>query len=105
MSKRQGTTHQRWVIEPPERPEHWRVDRHIPVALICTLILQTAGAVWWASQLQSRVTELERVNVSTSSQADRLVKLETRFESVLEKLGDIRATLGRFEPRLPPGKK
>ena len=41
----------------------WHLDKRIPIALIFTLIVQTAFAVWWVSNLSHRVDTATAVNV------------------------------------------
>ena len=53
--------------------EHWTVDRKIPLALVLTIVLQTAGALWWASKLESRV---QAVEVKTATDSVRLDAVE-----------------------------
>ena len=38
---------------PPK--EHWHVGREIPIALIFVVLIQTAGGVWWASTMTSKI--------------------------------------------------
>ncbi len=39
----------------------WKIDRHIPLALIVTVLLQGAVIVWWGSGMDSRLaTETAR---------------------------------------------
>ena len=40
--------------------EPWHMDKRIPVALIFAIFIQTAGAVWWASDINSRLTRTEQ---------------------------------------------
>lgn len=46
-----------------EHKEHWTVDKRVPLALILTLAMQTAGAIWWASSVSGRVDQLEQAVV------------------------------------------
>ena len=73
--------------------ESWQIDRHIPLALIVTIILQTAAAVWWASSLNNRVSQLESFHEQSRPQESRLVIVEQR-------LGFIQETLKRIEDKL-----
>lgn len=50
----------------------WHVDKRIPAALIITILLQSALAVWWASAIDNRVT----------SQAAEIIRHETRITAV-----------------------
>lgn len=39
--------------------EKWTFDKRVPLALVATLFLQTAAAIWWASSIDGRVTDAE----------------------------------------------
>lgn len=62
--------------------EQWHLDKRVPLALIVTIIIQTAGLVWWASSLSERVNSLERSRDATAPQADRLTRVEVKIESI-----------------------
>ena len=75
----------------------WQVDRHIPLALILTIAIQTVGVVWWAATLTGRVNDLE-AKVHAQGQAiapiiERSIRVETRLESVHERLGEMTGIL------------
>ena len=40
--------------------EPWHLDKKVPIALIVTLAIQTAGMIWWAASLSFRVDEQSR---------------------------------------------
>ena len=50
--------------------EPWHLDRRVPLALIISLAAQTAGMVWWAASISSRVEQ-------HASQIDALRSAET----------------------------
>lgn len=62
--------------------QRWHLDKRVPLALIVTIIIQTAGLVWWASSLSERVNSLERTRDATAPQADRLTRVEVKVESI-----------------------
>lgn len=39
---------------------NWQLDKHIPIAVIFTIILQGVALVWWVSGLQHSVQDHER---------------------------------------------
>jgi hypothetical protein len=78
---------------------HWHLDKRIPVAIIITLAIQTGGAIWFASGISHRVDSLERQQISSASQGDRIIRLETRMESIAEHLIEIRNLLRQREQR------
>jgi hypothetical protein len=85
--------------------ERWHVDRKVPVALLVTLLLtfsgQTVTALWWASKIDSRIEQLERVTATaaptTSEQGTRLTRVETKLEAVQDGISEIKSIL-RKEP-------
>ena len=70
--------------------EPWTVDRRVPVALILTLFIQTAGILYWAAGLEHRVSTLENWIESNQSTQTRLVRVEERLVSVREGLDDLK---------------
>ena len=71
----------------------WHLDRRVPLALIVTLLLQTAGMVWWAANLSARVVELERKQAKMEARGDRITRLEANQVH-------ISSTLTRIESKL-----
>ena len=62
--------------------KRWHLDKRVPLALIVTIVVQTAGLVWWASSLSERVNSLERTREATAPQGDRLTRVEVKLEVV-----------------------
>lgn len=50
--------------------EGWHLDKRLPIALIITIAVQTAGLVWWAASLSSRVDEQARRVTALESSRD-----------------------------------
>lgn len=40
--------------------ENWHMSKSIPISLIFAILVQTVGVVWWASTLDSKVSQLDR---------------------------------------------
>lgn len=70
--------------------DKWKLDKHVPLALLAAIALQTTGIVWFASKLDSRVGALE---------TEKQVVLENRKE-VSGKLDDMKERLVRIETLL-----
>lgn len=74
--------------------KRWHVTRGVPLALIFTVVTlfvgQTVGGVWYVSHLDSRVEVLEKANLLTQPQGERLTRLE-------EKVVAVQATANRIE--------
>lgn len=71
----------------------WHLDKRVPVALIVTIALQTGAGIWWLSSLSERVNTLERAAVLNAPQAERIVRLETRLESIIDGITEIKRLL------------
>ena len=81
-----------------DKPEKWRLDRHIPLALIVTIIMavltQTVAGVWWASAINQRLYDVEQRQAILQPQAaERLVKLETTLEFISKGVEEIKVYL------------
>lgn len=85
--------------------KRWKVDKHIPVALIvsmfATLLGQGALGLWWASQMDARVAHLELTQRNTPNPSDRLVRLEVRFDTMIERLVELKQLITTPTPRRP----
>jgi type II secretory pathway component PulL len=82
--------------------QQWRIDRHIPIALIFAVMLQTAAATWWASGITIQVAQLERQAASTMPQGERLVKVETKVDSLIDAVNEVKAILRQRPPSAQP---
>ena len=80
--------------------EPWHLDKRVPVALIFTLLVQTAGIVWWASSITERVVRLEHESVRSLTDDGRQFRLETQMSNVADALLEAKATLRRIEDGL-----
>lgn len=60
----------------------WKLDKHIPVAVILAMGLQTAGIIWWASSLTERVVVLEAKAASTSGLVTDVAVIKDRIETL-----------------------
>lgn len=90
-----------------ERRGSWVIDKHIPLALIFAIFLQTAGAFWWASRVQAtvennnmRITRLESVSIDIARLSERQVRLEVQNENVEKILGRIERKMEKLRVRL-----
>lgn len=81
--------------------QSWHLDRRVPIALIFSLVAQTAAAVWWAStitgemkQTVERVTRLER-----NEEADRKdqTALEKSVSQIQPQIAELLRSMQRVE--------
>jgi hypothetical protein len=68
----------------------WHLDKKVPIALILTLAFQTAAIVWWAASISARVDTLEQRTIAAAPQAERIVRLETKLDGVIDKIAEIK---------------
>jgi len=69
------------------------MGNHISLALILTVILQSAAALLWAGAAAERINQLERRTANQDGIAERLTRLEVQVVQA-------RASLNRIEERL-----
>jgi hypothetical protein len=92
-------------VEEPETAmlgdRNWRIDKHIPLASLLAVGVQTAVVLWWAAGVTFRIDQLEKQAMMAAPQAERLIKLETKFDALIDSVNEVKALL-RQPPR-PPG--
>lgn len=66
----------------------WRLDRHVPIALIATLALQTLTMGMWVGSINARVDALEMAASGTQDIRERLVRIETILERLERREGE-----------------
>lgn len=66
---------------------------HISLALVLTVVLQSAAALLWAGAAAERINQLERRTANQDGIAERLTRLEVQMVQA-------RASLNRIEERL-----
>jgi hypothetical protein len=79
----------------------WHLDKRVPLALIMTIIGQTIVAAWGASNLWTRVGELERQMQTAAPQFERIVRLETKVDGITGVLSEIKALINRRTEQRP----
>ena len=70
--------------------DHWHWDKRVPVALILTIVFQSAVIIWWASGISERVSVLEKRQDASAPQADRITRLEVNIEVVKDGIVEIK---------------
>ena len=77
-----------------EERRHWQVDRHIPVAVLLAILVQSAGIIAWAVNFQAttvaRLDTLEKQIGTMATTNERLARLEALTTSSGEILREIR---------------
>lgn len=70
-----------------------KLERKVPLALVATLIAQTAAALMWAGAAEQRLTQVERRVEAAAGAPERLARVE-------EQIGAVRDQLKRMEVKL-----
>ena len=63
-----------------ERRKHWRIDRAIPISLLIGMVIQiiviTGTGIVYATRLESRMENVEKIQVSRENIGNRLIVVE-----------------------------
>ena len=88
------------MSEPTRDQEggRWHLDKRVPIALIFAIAAQSLGAVWFASAINQRVAVNEATLFARTPLVTRMVKTETRMESIQEDVREIKGLLQRAFP-------
>lgn len=71
----------------------WHIEKKIPVALIFSMALQTGGFIWWAARVDVRVDSLEARALASAPQVERIIRVETKLETVIENIGELKTLM------------
>ena len=74
----------------PQDPNHWHLDRRVPVSIILVMVVQLVGGLWFMFELRSDVNtnardiaRIERsvdvITTSAQTQAVQLGRIETEI--------------------------
>ena len=80
-------------------PQHWTLDKRVPITLILTLAVQTVAIGIWLGTVQARLNYVEGYIDSRIQDGPRLAVLETKMSSIEEALRDIRDDLRKVTQR------
>jgi hypothetical protein len=75
-------------------------ESRIPYAVIITLLVQAAGILIWASQLDTRDNAMEQRTASGIGLNEKFARLEERLENMKQDIGGIRRELDRLTDKL-----
>jgi hypothetical protein len=86
--------------------DDWHLDKRVPITLILALLIQTAGMVWWAATLSTRVenhgrdisvlqSEATILRTSAQTQAVQLGRIEEQITGLRSDMGRLIAAFER----------
>ena len=73
----------------------WAIDRRVPLAVIVTILLQSAAALLWAGAANERLQHLEERTERIGELVERTARLEEQAKAANAALGRIEERLGR----------
>lgn len=77
----------------------WHLDKKVPLGIILALFVQTITIVYvgtaWKSDVDHRLSDLERTDVSRADNSNRITILEQRFIFIADALKEIKDKLGK----------
>lgn len=71
----------------------WHLDKKVPIALIVMMLAQTFAAGWWGATMAARVDQLEKQSAGRAPQAERIIRLEAKVDTIVDALADIRVIM------------
>lgn len=82
----------------------WHLDKRVPLALIVTIIIQSAGVTWWASQMNERMIQVERrlagFAVRNDATDERVNRQSSQIAVLTEQVSNTNKALERVEIQL-----
>lgn len=82
-----------------QQKEQWHLDKRVPLALIAAIFGQSAGLLIWGSNLHTRVNQIESQLSASAPQAERIIRLETKMDSIFGSLAEIKLMIQQRPPR------
>ncbi len=70
-----------------------QTERRVPMAVVVTLVLQTAAALLWAGAAEQRLSHVERELGAHDGEGERIARVE-------EQVNAVRAQLERIEHKI-----
>lgn len=88
---------------------HWTIDKRIPAALIITILLQSAAAIWWAAGVSNtllaqaqRQDRLEQTLKEQANEIKRLPTLDSEVKALQRSVEKLDKTIEKAIERLSP---
>lgn len=86
------------MLESPD-DNKWHLDKKVPLAIIFTMVIQIVVFSFWGGGFSNRVDQLERQMSTMAPQAERIIRLETKVDTLGGTLGEIKQMLRPHEGR------
>lgn len=85
-------------MSTPQPPaSSWHLDKNVPITIILTLLLQSAGGLWFVSKLDSRIEFLERDRAKQHDvDAAQDARLAETVRTIREDVRDMNSKIDRL---------
>lgn len=81
--------------------EQWHLDKRVPIALIFTLFVQSAAAIWWAASINERMSvneaNITMIKADQTAAGKELETQKTQVAVLVEQLGNTNKNLERLQ--------
>jgi len=78
----------------------FKMERRIPLTVIAVLLVQLASALIWATQLEARVSGVEKESVSANTLNEKFARLDERLDGMKQNLEEMKHQIDRITDRL-----
>lgn len=86
------------------REEQWHLDKRVPLALILTILIQSAAAIWWAAGISERMNGFQRQSeaiLARNKMADEVLSAQAQRTAVLaEAIANTNRSVERLQGEL-----
>ena len=66
--------------------EPWHLDKRVPIALITTICLQSAAAIWWASSITEQVNTqqkaIDKLTLDGTISSQSVIRMEENIKEI-----------------------
>jgi hypothetical protein len=82
--------------------DDWKIDKHINLAMVGAVLLQTAILVWGASNLWTRVGVIEESVKNSTSQGEKIAVIQEKVSTLQANVTQLEGWLRRNIPTRSP---
>jgi len=92
---------------PPRNTDEseWHLDKRVPIAMVLAFIGQTVTLVYvgttWKSDIDHRVTSLEKTDEMRRPQESRILVVEQQLKFIIDTVGRIESKIDRRDDAPP----
>lgn len=73
--------------------ERWHFDRTVNVAVVIGFLGMIGSGAWFAASVTGRVDNLEKAQLAAAPLSERIIRLETKLDSVVDRIAEIKGLI------------